>query len=80
MREHGRIKTGNATVMQCPEVLRLATIAGAEALGMGDEIGSIEPGKRADLQMTDYRRFGLTPTLDPVQNSSTTPIRRTWRW
>ena len=63
-----RIKTGDATVMQCPEVLRLATIAGAQALGMGDEIGSVEPGKRADLQMLDYRRFGLTPTLDPVQN------------
>ena len=61
-----RIKTGSATVMQCPEVLRLATMAGA--LGMGDEIGSVEPGKRADLQMLDYRRFGLTPTLDPVQN------------
>ena len=63
-----RIKTGDATAMQCPEVLRLATIAGAEALGVGDELGSIEPGKRADLQVLDYRRFGLTPTLDPVQN------------
>ena len=63
-----RIKTGNATVMQSPEVLRLATMDGAEALGMGAEIGSIEPGKRADLQMLDYRRFGLTPNLDPVRN------------
>ena len=63
-----RIKTGSATVMQCPEVLRLATTAGAQALGIGSEIGSIEPGKRADLQMLDYRRFGLTPTLDPVRN------------
>ena len=35
---------------------------------MGAGIGSIESGKRADLQMLDYRRFGLTPTLDPVQN------------
>ena len=63
-----RIKTGNATVMQSPEVLRLATMEGAEALGMGAEIGSIESGKRADLQMLDYRRFGLTPNLDPVRN------------
>ena len=63
-----RIKTGDATAMQCPEALRLATMGGAEALGMGAGIGSIEPGKRADLQMLDYRRFGLTPTLDPVQN------------
>ena len=63
-----RVKTGDPTVLQSPEVLRLATIEGAEALGMGAEIGSIEPGKRADLQMLDYRRFGLTPNLDPVRN------------
>ena len=63
-----RIKTGDPTVLQSPEVLRIATMGGAEALGMSDEIGSIEPGKRADLQMLDYRRFGLTPNLDPVRN------------
>ena len=63
-----RIKTGDPTVMQAPEALRLATMGGAEALGVDAEIGSIEPGKRADLQMLDYRRFGLTPTLDPVRN------------
>ena len=63
-----RVKTGDPTVLQSPEVLRLATMEGAEALGMGAEIGSIEPGKRADLQMLDYRRFGLTPNLDPVRN------------
>ena len=63
-----RIKTGDARVLQSPEVLRLATMDGAQALGMGTEIGSVEVGKRADLQMLDYRRFGLTPTLDPVQN------------
>ena len=63
-----RVKTGDPTVLQSPEVLRLATMEGAEALGMGADIGSIEPGKRADLQMLDYRRFGLTPNLDPVRN------------
>ena len=31
------------------ELLRLATLGGAEALGFADEIGSLEPGKSAEL-------------------------------
>ena len=36
------------------EVLRAASLYGAEALGMDDEIGSIEVGKKADLILVDY--------------------------
>jgi 5-methylthioadenosine/S-adenosylhomocysteine deaminase len=35
------------------ELVRMLTIEGASALGVGDELGSIEPGKRADLIMLD---------------------------
>jgi len=63
-----RIRTHDATTMLAPQALRLATMGGARALGLEKEIGSLEPGKRADLVILDYRAFGLTPTLDPVQN------------
>jgi 5-methylthioadenosine/S-adenosylhomocysteine deaminase len=63
-----RIRARDATTMLTPEALDLATMGGARALGLEREIGSIEAGKRADLVVLDYRAFGLTPTLDPVQN------------
>jgi cytosine/adenosine deaminase-related metal-dependent hydrolase len=41
-----------------------ATIGGARALGMGNLIGSIEPGKRADLALYDVDSFGMQPIHD----------------
>jgi cytosine/adenosine deaminase-related metal-dependent hydrolase len=63
-----RIRARDATTMLAPQALELATMGGARALGLEREIGSIETGKRADLVVLDYRAFGMTPTLDPVQN------------
>ena len=63
-----RILADNATEMPAPKALELATIGGAQALGMDKEIGSLEVGKRADIVMVDTDAFGLLPTLDPVQS------------
>lgn len=46
------------------ELLELATIKGAKAIGMHGEIGSIERGKKADLQLIDLHDPHLTPTVD----------------
>jgi 5-methylthioadenosine/S-adenosylhomocysteine deaminase len=47
------------------DVLWMATRGGARALGLDDEIGSIEVGKRADLIVIDRDRPHLQPDRDP---------------
>jgi 5-methylthioadenosine/S-adenosylhomocysteine deaminase len=63
-----RIKTADPVALLSTDALVMATMAGARAMGMEKEIGSLEIGKRADLIMLDYRAPGLQPVLDPVQN------------
>ncbi len=47
-------------------VLEMATIGGARALGLEKEIGSLEPGKRADLIMVRLDRANAVPLYDPI--------------
>jgi cytosine/adenosine deaminase-related metal-dependent hydrolase len=47
--------------------LEMATIGSARALGMGDEIGSLEVGKAADIILIDVAKPHLTPLTHPVQ-------------
>jgi cytosine/adenosine deaminase-related metal-dependent hydrolase len=49
------------------DTLEMATIEGAKALGLGDEIGTITPGKRADLVLFDADDFMTAPSHSPVQ-------------
>lgn len=50
----------------CEEILEIATMGGAKAVGLKDVIGSVTPGKRADLLITRCDSTRLTPILDPV--------------
>ncbi|MGC9397805.1 MAG: amidohydrolase family protein [Anaerolineae bacterium] len=43
------------------DILEMATLGGARALGLADEIGSLEPGKRADLIALDLAEVGWSP-------------------
>jgi 5-methylthioadenosine/S-adenosylhomocysteine deaminase len=58
--------SGDATVMTAHQVLRSATIGGATLLGAAHRLGSLEPGKQADLVVLDAGAPHLTPSYDPV--------------
>jgi 5-methylthioadenosine/S-adenosylhomocysteine deaminase len=49
------------TAMDAPTVLRMATIGGARVLGLEHMIGSVEPGKWADLILIDLQKPHFTP-------------------
>jgi cytosine/adenosine deaminase-related metal-dependent hydrolase len=54
-----------AKVMAAPLVLRMATLGGARALGLEDEIGSLELGKRADVIAVDMTGAHAVPSANP---------------
>jgi 5-methylthioadenosine/S-adenosylhomocysteine deaminase len=57
---------GRADAVTAGQVLAMATINGARALGLAEETGSIEPGKWADLCCVDLERPATWPVYDPV--------------
>ncbi len=69
MRAAATIHKGNRldpTVLPAIDVLRMATIEGARALGIEDRVGSIEVGKQADLVLLDADSPSLNPSYDAI--------------
>lgn len=63
-----KVSQQDPTVMDAETVLRMGTIQGAAALGLEREIGSLEPGKKADIIMIDTRQPHLTPMYNPCSH------------
>ncbi len=63
-----KVQRLDPTVMDAATVVRMATMGGAEALGMADEIGSLELGKQADLIVIDVDQPHLTPIYHPASH------------
>lgn len=56
---------GDPTAVGAEQAVRMATIEGARALGLGEQLGSLEVGKRADLIVLDLDAPHLRPRHDP---------------
>jgi 5-methylthioadenosine/S-adenosylhomocysteine deaminase len=62
-----RLQAGGVTGGWQPEdAFAMATLEGARAMGLEDDIGSLAVGKKADLIALDFRRVHLTPAPDPL--------------
>ncbi|MBU3736251.1 MAG: amidohydrolase family protein, partial [Methylobacterium sp.] len=59
---------GQPDSLPARQVLEMATINAARALALEDEIGSIEPGKWADLVAVDFSEAEMQPCYDPVSH------------
>ncbi|MFB1487342.1 MULTISPECIES: TRZ/ATZ family hydrolase [unclassified Thiocapsa] len=78
----GKGVAGSASALPAATALRMATINGARALGLDDELGSLEPGKSADLVALDLRDSHTQPLYHPVSQlvyaASQQQVRQVW--
>jgi 5-methylthioadenosine/S-adenosylhomocysteine deaminase len=61
-----RARDEEAGALSAAETLELATLGGARALGLAHEIGSLTPGKRADLAVVSLVGSAYVPWEDPA--------------
>ncbi len=61
-------RLNNPSIVPAEEVLRMATIDGAKALGQDAQYGSLEIGKKADMIIINPKSAGMYPLHDPIAN------------
>jgi 5-methylthioadenosine/S-adenosylhomocysteine deaminase len=61
-----KVTANNASALPAHAALRMATLSGAEALGLGEITGSLETGKAADITAIDLDRLETSPLYHPV--------------
>ena len=61
-----KLHTRDAAVVSANQVVEMATLGGAKAIGKEDKLGSIAPGKKADLFIYNPLTAKSTPVADPI--------------
>jgi len=64
----GKVANGDAAAVNAAQAFTMATLGGARAVGLGDQVGSIEAGKSADLIAVALSSPAMTPLFDPVSH------------
>ena len=60
--------SSRADTLPAQQALQMATLNGARALGLDSKIGSLAPGKAADITAVDFSGLELSPCFDPVSH------------
>jgi cytosine/adenosine deaminase-related metal-dependent hydrolase len=63
-----KAKADDPLVVTAEQAIEMATLGGAKAMGIAETVGSLEPGKLADIIMVNMNDLGLTPNVNPVSN------------
>ena len=64
-----KVSTLDPKVLTSDEAITMATIKGAEALGLENEIGSIEVGKKADIILIDINSANMVPDSSSLSSN-----------
>ncbi len=63
-----KAQSGDASSLPAYSALRMATLNGARALGLDEQLGSIRPGKQADFCALDFSTLESQPCYDPISH------------
>jgi 5-methylthioadenosine/S-adenosylhomocysteine deaminase len=77
-----RARTKQFEALDANTAFRMATLGGAECLGLEDQLGSLDVGKRADFVVVDLSDLAVQPVYDPIEamvySASRSNVRATY--